>query len=74
MKTGEDGVGDLYSQTAIEPDTCVFLSRHEGGRTVDDAIALFEDGSPTEAWTDKDHPPWKSIRSSKTPPSILLSM
>lgn len=43
VKPDEEDVGDFYSLTAMKPDTRLFLSHHEGGRTIDDALALFED-------------------------------
>jgi len=35
--------GDVYSLTAIKPDTRLFLSHHEGKRTACDCIELFGD-------------------------------
>ena len=35
--------GDVYSLTAIKPDTRLFLSHHEGKRTAGDCIELFSD-------------------------------
>ena len=35
--------GDVYSLTAIKPDTRLFLSHHEGKRTADDCIEFFND-------------------------------
>jgi len=35
--------GDVYSLTAIKPDTRLFLSHHEGKRTTRDCIELFSD-------------------------------
>jgi len=35
--------GDVYSLTAIKPDTRLFLSHHEGKRTADDCIEFFYD-------------------------------
>lgn len=53
--------GDLYSLTAIKTDTRLFISRHEGGRSTEDAIALFSDverrrsiDSPTPVFTSDD--------------------
>ena len=34
---------DVYSLTAIKPDTRLFLSHHEGKRTADDCIEFFGD-------------------------------
>lgn len=33
--------GTIHTLTAIKADTRLLLSHHEGGRTVEDAIALF---------------------------------
>ena len=38
-----DEFGDIYTLTAMKTDTRLFLSHHEGGRTTEDAIALFRD-------------------------------
>ncbi|VVB71692.1 Uncharacterised protein [uncultured archaeon] len=35
--------GDVYSLTAIKPDTRLFLSHHEGKRTAEDCIEFFGD-------------------------------
>ncbi|HAW59301.1 MAG TPA: hypothetical protein DCX03_09890 [Bacteroidales bacterium] len=35
--------GDIYSLTAIKPDTRLFLSHCEGKRTAEDCIRLFSD-------------------------------
>jgi len=35
--------GDVYSLTAIKPDTRLFLSHHEGKRTIDDCVEFFGD-------------------------------
>ena len=35
--------GDVYTLTAIKTDTRLFISHHEGSRTTQDAIALFQD-------------------------------
>ena len=35
--------GDAYSLTAMTPDTRLFLSHHEGKRTIEDAQELFKD-------------------------------
>jgi hypothetical protein len=35
--------GDVYSLTAIKPDTRLFISHHEGKRTAEDAKELFKD-------------------------------
>jgi HEAT repeat protein len=35
--------GDVYSLTAIKPDTRLFLGHHEGKRTADDCIEFFND-------------------------------
>jgi len=35
--------GDVYSLTAIKPDTRLFISHHEGKRTADDCIDFFND-------------------------------
>lgn len=36
-------IGDVYSLTAINPDTRLLISHVEGGRDTNNAIALFED-------------------------------
>lgn len=38
-----DELGDIYTLTAMKPDTRLFVSHHDGGRTTEDAIALFRD-------------------------------
>jgi IS1 family transposase len=38
-----DEYGDVYTLTAIKTDTRLFISHHEGSRTTQDAIALFQD-------------------------------
>lgn len=43
LKSGEKELGDCYSLTAIKPKSRLFLSHREGGRTIEDAIALFTD-------------------------------
>ncbi len=43
VQPGEKEVGECYTQTAIKPDTRIFLSHQEGGRTIEVALALFED-------------------------------
>jgi hypothetical protein len=35
--------GDAYSLTAMTPDTRLFISHHEGKRTIEDAQELFKD-------------------------------
>lgn len=35
--------GDAYSLTAIKPDTRLFISHHEGKRTAQDCVELFND-------------------------------
>jgi hypothetical protein len=34
--------GDAYSLTAMTPDTRLFISHHEGKRTIEDAQELFK--------------------------------
>ncbi len=38
-----DESGDFYTLTAMESDTKLFISHHEGGRSTDDATELFND-------------------------------
>jgi hypothetical protein len=38
-----DECGDVYTLTAMESDTKLFISHHEGGRSADDATELFID-------------------------------
>jgi len=38
-----EGVGDVYSLTAVIPESRMLISHHEGGRSTEDAIALFRD-------------------------------
>lgn len=38
-----DELGDIYTLTAMKTDTRLFVSHHDGGRTTEDAIALFRD-------------------------------
>ena len=38
-----DELGDVYTLTSMKPDTRLWLSHHEGGRTTEDAIELFND-------------------------------
>jgi hypothetical protein len=38
-----DEYGDVYTLTAMKTDTRLFISHHEGGRTTEDAIDLFQD-------------------------------
>jgi len=35
--------GDVYTLTAMESDTKLFISHHEGGRSTDDATELLND-------------------------------
>ena len=43
LVSDSDDLGDIYTLTAMKTDTRLFLSHHEGGRTTEDAIALFRD-------------------------------
>lgn len=43
LVSDSDELGDIYTLTAMKTDTRLFLSHHEGGRTTEDAIALFRD-------------------------------
>jgi len=43
LASDSDEFGDIYTLTAMKTDTRLFLSHHEGGRTTEDAIALFRD-------------------------------
>ena len=45
LASDSDEFGDIYTLTAMKTDTRLFLSHHEGGRTTEDAIALFRDVS-----------------------------
>jgi hypothetical protein len=38
-----DEYGDVYTLTAMKTDTRLFVSHHEGDRTTEDAINLFQD-------------------------------
>jgi hypothetical protein len=38
-----DEYGDVYTLTAMNTDTRLFISHHEGDRTTEDAICLFQD-------------------------------
>jgi hypothetical protein len=61
-----DEYGDLYSLTAMESDTKLFISHHEGGRSTDDATELFTDfeskrsnTSPIPLFTSDDWDPFE---------------
>ena len=62
-----DEYGDFYTLTAMESDTKLFISHHEGGRSTDDATGLFTDlesrcsnSSPIPLFTSDDWDPFKS--------------
>jgi len=38
-----DECGDVYTLTAMESNTKLFISHHEGSRSADDATKLFND-------------------------------
>jgi hypothetical protein len=44
-----DEYGDVYTLTAINTDTRLFVCHHEGDRTTEDAIELFGDRTKTIA-------------------------
>jgi hypothetical protein len=61
-----DEYGDFYSLTAMESDTKLFISHHEGGRSTDDATELFNDleskrsnTSPIPMFTSDDWDPFE---------------
>lgn len=43
MTAKDSNCGDLYTLTAMNVDSRLFISHHEGGRSIDDAIELFMD-------------------------------
>ena len=61
-----DEYGDFYTLTAMESDTKLFISHHEGGRSTDDATELFNDleskrsnTSPIPLFTSDDWDPFE---------------
>ena len=61
-----DECGDLYTLTAMESDTKLFISHHEGRRSTDDATELFSDleskrsnTSPIPLFTSDDWDPFE---------------
>ncbi|MBC2708751.1 MAG: hypothetical protein HF977_13740 [ANME-2 cluster archaeon] len=61
-----DECGDVYALTAMESNTKLFISHHEGGRSTDDATKLFNDleskrsnTSPIPLFTSDDWDPFK---------------
>lgn len=59
---------DVYSLTAIKPDTRLFLSHYEGKRTADDCISLFSDverrrafDSPIPVFTSDNWDPFEEV-------------
>jgi len=61
-----DEYGDVYTLTAMESDTKLFISHHEGGRSTDDATELFNDleskrsnTSPIPLFTSDDWDPFE---------------
>ncbi|VUT24525.1 MAG: hypothetical protein MASP_00557 [Candidatus Methanolliviera sp. GoM_asphalt] len=43
MTAKDSNCGDLYTLTAMNVESRLFISHHEGGRSIDDAIELFMD-------------------------------
>ena len=43
MTDRDSNCGDLYTLTAMSVESRLFISHHEGGRSIDDAIELFMD-------------------------------
>ena len=61
-----DEYGEVYTLTAMESDTKLFISHHEGGRSTDDATELFNDleskrsnSSPIPLFTSDDWDPFE---------------
>ena len=61
-----DEYGDFYTLTAMESNTKLFISHHEGGRSTDDATELFNDleskrsnTSPIPLFTSDDWDPFE---------------